>query len=72
VPDVLTWHDITLTIEKKIMKNAPLYFLLALAITFLPGCGVVETIFKAGMWWAFILIFLFIGVIVWLVTKAKK
>lgn len=54
------------------MKNAPVYFLLALAITFLPGCGVVETIFKAGMWWAFILIFLFIGVIVWLVTKAKK
>jgi len=38
----------------------------------LGSCNVVGTIFKAGMWWAFILIALVIGVIVYIVSKAKK
>jgi len=30
--------------------------LLLLFTTWFTGCGVIETVFKAGMWWAFILI----------------
>ena len=30
--------------------------LLLLFTTWFAGCGVIETVFKAGMWWAFILI----------------
>ena len=30
--------------------------LLPLFALWFAGCGVIETVFKAGMWWAFILI----------------
>ena len=29
------------------------FFLFLLATMLLSGCGAIETIFKAGMWWAF-------------------
>ena len=45
------------------------FFLLSL---FLSSCGVVEGIFKAGMAWAFILIALVVGVIIYIMAKAKK
>jgi hypothetical protein len=54
------------------MKKTSLFFLLAVAISILPGCGVVSTIFKAGMWWAFFLVFLVIVLIIWAVAKARK
>jgi hypothetical protein len=38
----------------------------------LSGCGAVETIFKAGMWWAFFLVGLVVVLILWIVSKARK
>ena len=46
--------------------------LLLAAIPFLSSCEAIGTIFKAGMWWAFILIFGVIALVVWIVSKAKK
>ena len=54
------------------MKKIPLLFLLAIALSILPGCNVVSGIFKAGMWWAFILIFIVVALIIWVVMKARK
>lgn len=50
----------------------PLYLSLFLTTLLLSSCGVVEGIFKAGMWWAFILIGIVIAVILWVISKAKK
>ncbi|MCP1994389.1 uncharacterized protein YcfL [Flavobacterium sp. HSC-61S13] len=33
------------------------------------SCSAVETIFKAGMWWAFILVFIVVGLIIWILSK---
>jgi hypothetical protein len=51
-----------------------LFLLLSMLLVMLTltSCGVVETIFKAGMWWAFILIALVVGIILYVVFKAKK
>jgi len=46
--------------------------LLILYTSFLTSCSAVETIFKAGMWWAFFLVALVIILILWIVFKAKK
>jgi hypothetical protein len=48
------------------------YYLLLSVVPLLSSCEAIGTIFKAGMWWAFILIFLVIGLILWIVSKAKK
>jgi hypothetical protein len=47
-------------------------FLLLFTIVVLSGCGAVETIFKAGMWWAFFLVGLAIVVILYIISKARK
>ncbi len=52
-------------------KNFYYLFLLAAILT-LSSCDAIGTIFKAGMWWAFILVFIVIAVILWIVSKAKK
>lgn len=52
-------------------KNYYYLFLLA-AIPTLSSCDAIGTIFKAGMWWAFILVFLVVALILWIVSKAKK
>jgi hypothetical protein len=52
--------------------NRIFYLLLFLISIFFTGCSVVETIFKAGMWWAFILVFGVIFVVGWLFLKSKK
>ena len=49
-----------------------LTFLLVLVTVMLSGCGMVEGIFKAGMWWAFILMAVVVGLILWLVAKFRK
>jgi len=36
------------------------------------SCGAVETIFKAGMWWAFFLVGLVIVLVLVVVSKARK
>jgi hypothetical protein len=41
-------------------------------IFLLPGCGVIEVIFKAGMWWAFILVFLVVFLGAWIYIKTRK
>ncbi|MEI9909060.1 MAG: hypothetical protein WDO71_04980 [Bacteroidota bacterium] len=61
-----------LTLQTNNMKRISLFFLLALAISIFPGCSVVSTIFKAGMWWAFILVFIVVALVIWLVMKARK
>lgn len=38
----------------------------------LSSCGAIETIFKAGMWWAFILIGLVVALIFYVMAKVKK
>jgi hypothetical protein len=48
------------------------YALLLAAIPFLSSCEAIGTIFKAGMWWAFILMFGVIALIVWIVSRSKK
>lgn len=47
-------------------------FLLFVNLLFLSSCGVVETIFKAGMWWAFFLIAIAIALILFIVSKVRK
>lgn len=54
------------------MINNSRYLLALLVLPLLTGCSAVETIFKAGMWWAFILIFLVIAGILWVISRVKK
>lgn len=49
-----------------------LVFFLYLHLVFLSSCGAVETIFKAGMWWAFFLVGLAIVLILFIVYKVRK
>ena len=54
------------------MKSISLFSLLAIASTTLSGCEVVSGIFKAGMWWAFFLVFLVVAIVVWLFMKGRN
>ena len=47
-------------------------FLFFLATILFSGCGAIETVFKAGMWWAFFLVALVIVVIVAIARKVGK
>jgi len=38
----------------------------------LSGCGAIETIFKAGMWWAFFLVGLVVVIIIVIIAKLRK
>lgn len=53
------------------MKQIQLLFL-AFLLVIMPGCSVVEGIFKAGMWWAFFLVFVVIFIIGWIFFKRRK
>ena len=46
-------------------------FLLMLSVL-LPGCEVIGDIFKAGMWVGVLVVVAIVGLIVWLVGKARK
>jgi hypothetical protein len=54
------------------MKINTILFLLLFTLTILSSCGAVETIFKAGMWWAFFLVGLVIVIILVIVSKVRK
>ena len=54
------------------MKIYTALFLLLFNMIVLSSCGAVETIFKAGMWWAFFLVGLVIVVILVIASKVKK
>lgn len=56
--------------DKTGMKSAILFLFLSSLV--LSSCSIVETIFKAGMWWAFFLVLLVIGVAVWLIRKLRQ
>ena len=47
-------------------------FFLYMHLIFLSSCGAVETIFKAGMWWAFFLVGLAVALVLFVVFKVKK
>ena len=47
-------------------------FLFFLATILFSGCGAIETIFKAGMWWAFFLVGLVVVLVLWVAFKARK
>lgn len=51
------------------MKKVFPIFLAIFALSLLTSCEAVNTIFKAGMWWAFILIFGGVALVIWLVSK---
>ena len=53
------------------MKISLLLSLLLLSLI-LTSCGAIETIFKAGMWWAIILIAIVVGVILYFIAKTRK
>ncbi len=54
------------------MKIYRSLFLVAFTMIVLSSCGAVETIFKAGMWWAFFLVGLVIVLVLVVVSKVKK
>jgi len=54
------------------MKIYTALFLLLFNMVVLSSCGAVETIFKAGMWWAFFLVGLLVIVILVIVSKFRK
>jgi hypothetical protein len=54
------------------MKLSLYLFLFFFTLFALSSCGVVETIFKAGMWWAFFLVGLVVVIILIIVSKTRK
>ncbi len=58
-----------LTIIFNTMKKLSLGFLAIVSFSLLTSCEAVNTIFKAGMWWAFILIFGGIALAIWIISK---
>ena len=54
------------------MKIYRTLFLLLFTMIALSSCGAVETIFKAGMWWAFFLVGLVVVLVLWVAFKARK
>ncbi len=55
--------------KKNLSIYVPLFLLLALG---LESCEVIGDIFKAGVWVGVILVILVVGIILWIVGKAKK
>lgn len=54
--------------KSKGILSAALFFL----ITTMSSCEVIGGIFKAGMWVGILLVVLVVGIIFWLIGKAKK
>lgn len=58
-------------LKNKIMKKFSLLSLSVFALLTLTSCDAIGTIFKAGMWWGFILVAGVIGLVIWLFTRGK-
>lgn len=58
-------------IKIEAMKKYFLFGSIGFMCLLLTSCEAVETIFKAGMWWAFFLVFLVIGIILWIFSKMR-
>lgn len=51
------------------MKKYSFLFMLLAVSSLLTSCEAINTIFKAGMWWAFILMFLVVAAVIWIISK---
>ena len=51
------------------MKKFTLLSLAVFAMMSLTSCEAIGTIFKAGMWWAFFLMFAGIALIIWILSR---
>lgn len=54
------------------MKLSPYLFVFFFTLFALSSCGAVETIFKAGMWWAFFLVGLVVVIALIIASKLRK
>lgn len=54
------------------MKKFTTIYVALLMLFMLTSCDAIGTIFKAGMWWAFILIGGVVALIIWLLTRGRK
>lgn len=54
------------------MKKYTFIAFYLLILTTLTSCEAVKTIFKAGMYWGFILVIVVIGLIFWFFTRGNK
>lgn len=54
------------------MKKFTFLTLAIIALMTLTGCDAIGTVFKAGMWWAFVLIGAVIALIIFLFSRGKK
>lgn len=54
------------------MKKFTFLSLAVFALLTLTSCEAIGTIFKAGMWWGFILVAAVIGLILWLLSRGKN
>lgn len=53
------------------MKKFSLLSLGVFSLLTLTSCEAIGTIFKAGMWWGFILVAGVIGLVIWLFTRGR-
>jgi hypothetical protein len=54
------------------MKLYSFLLVLLVCTLTLTSCEAIGTIFKAGMYWAFFLVALIVGIILWVVMKSRK
>ncbi len=54
------------------MKRSTLFISLAFITAFFISCEAVGDVFKAGIWMGIIIVVLVVGLIFWLINKAKK
>lgn len=54
------------------MKKFTLLTIASFLLLTLTSCDAIETVFKAGMWWAFFLVALVLGLVFWLFSRGKK
>lgn len=54
------------------MKKWSFYSITILSLLTLTGCGAIETVFKAGMWWGIILVCIIIGIVLLIFSRGKN
>ncbi|KQR93264.1 phosphatidate cytidylyltransferase [Chryseobacterium sp. Leaf180] len=54
------------------MKKLTLFGITMFSAMMLTSCSAIETIFKAGMWWGFILVGLVIAAIIWIFSRNRN
>jgi peptidoglycan/LPS O-acetylase OafA/YrhL len=52
-------------------SSLSLYLLMVSALVSFSSCEIVGGIFKAGMWTAFIIVALVVGIIIWLFSRRR-